>query len=294
MQRYITPANASLSGKVRLGLYYCQRIVTSRRVRRLANWILLCAMRRWLRAHAMPALASAVTAPLQREGVASLPAMISSTEAAQMRAWLTGMPMIDSRGSGATFTLDAVPVGCKLGDYPLETVVNCPFVMEIANHPAVLALAADHLGFTPTITGLGLRWTFPSDAAPDEVQSFHRDCELGSFKMLIYLTDVDENAGPHTFVMASHHDRMPLRLRIYSDSEVLRSHGSGVTVLGPAGTAFAIDTRGLHKGTIPTRTPRLMLNVQYSLLPCLLFEYAPVFYSGNAIFAQYVNRLMIG
>jgi hypothetical protein len=294
VQRYITPATASRTDLVRLAIYYCQRFVTSRRIRRVAHHALLFVLRRRFshsaRAESRP---DAAITRFREHGYLRLKNMVSDEQCREMHAWLAGRTLLDSRGTGAPFTLDTIPASCRLGDYSLETVVNCPHAMDIANHPDMLRLATDYLGFTPTITGLSMRWTFPGGAAPDVVQSFHRDCELGSFKLLIYLTDVHADTGPHTYIARSHRDRMPMRLRVYSDEEVLRDHGEGVTMLGSSGTTFAIDTRGLHKGAIPVSAPRLMLGVQYSLLPCLLFDYLPAPYTGASILAKYINRLVV-
>jgi hypothetical protein len=86
---------------------------------------------------------------------------------------------------------------------------------------------------------------------------------------------------------------MPLRMRRYSDVDIARSHGGSVMITGQAGTAFAIDNRGIHKGTPPMHGTRLLLVIQYSLLPCLVYEYEPVAYQGRGRFDPYINRLMI-
>ena len=226
----------------------------------------------------------------RRLGYVQLTPLLSQEQCLEMRAYLEHCALLDSKGSGQPVSLTDIPEACNVGDYPLDTVVNCPHVMETANHEAIMGLAIDYLGFTPVITGLSLRWTFPSSAAPDIVQRFHRDCELGSIKMMVYLTDVDAEAGPHTFAAGTHRDRMPVRLRSHSDEDV---HAEQVKMLGTAGTSFVIDTRGIHKGGVPLERPRLMLGVQYSLLPCLLFDYEPVSYTGAADLEPYVNRLVI-
>jgi hypothetical protein len=294
VQRYITVASASRSDLLRLAIYYCQRFITSRTIRRAAHRALVFGLRRRF---GHPAGAgkprSADAMQFRKQGYIRLNPLVSDEECRAMHAYLAERSMYDTRGSGQHFTLQTIPGGCKMGDYALETVVNCPHAMEIANHPDMMRLAVDYLGFTPIITGLSIRWTFPSSLAPDEVQSFHRDCELGSFKLMVYLTDVDADSGPHTFVAQSHCDRMPLRLRTYSDEEAARDHGEKVTMLGRAGTTFAIDTRGLHKGAIPVTHPRLMLGVQYSLLPCMLFDYTPARYAGACTLGRYVNRLVV-
>lgn len=295
MQRYISIIGASRSDLLRLAAYYCQRVVTSRAIRRLSHSVLLLVLRRRYQRHVQQVApgGAGTSRHLRDHGYCNLEPLLTGPQCRAMHAYLAAHALQDSRGSGKNFTLDTIPEACKIGDYQLDTVVNCPHVMEIANHPKILRLAVDYLGFTPVISGLSLRWTFPSQAAPDEVQSFHRDCELGSFKVLVYLSDVDADSGPHTYAARSHLDRMPWRLRVVPDAQVRREGREGVTMLGAAGTSFAIDTRGLHKGAIPRKHPRLMLGIQYSLLPCLLFDYAPVRYTGPATLEKYVNRLVV-
>lgn len=291
VQRYITTATASKSDLIRLAVYYCQRFITSPWIRRLANHVVLFGLRRRYGRSAYGSVLRSATAALFRQhGYIKMDHALSEEQCFEMHAYLATCALLDSRGTGDSFMLDAIPMACKIGDYALTNVVNCPHVMELANHPAILGMVVEYLGFTPVITGLSLRWTFPSPAAPDEVQSFHRDCELGSIKLMVYLTDVDADSGPHTFAARTHLDRMPMRLRVHADDEVRGEH---VTMLGVAGTTFVIDTRGLHKGTIPRKHPRLMLGVQYSLLPCLLFDYQPVQYTGTSALIRYVNRLMV-
>lgn len=190
--------------------------------------------------------------------------------------------------------LDDVPAATRVGDYPPELVVDCPHIMELANHPTVLGLAQHYLGFMPLITGLGLRCSFPNPtASPDNVQQFHRDAEPGSIKLLVYLSDVDATSGPHHYIVGSHRERMPLRLRPYADAELAQRRDQVRTVTGAAGTAFMIDAKGIHRGMPPVQHPRLVLVVEYGLLPCLLYDYAPLPYADGERFDPYVNRLVI-
>jgi hypothetical protein len=125
------------------------------------------------------------------------------------------------------------------------------------------------------------------------VQRFHRDSEPGSIKALVYLTDVDDTSGPHAYVEGTHRERMPLRLRPYSDEHIQRKYGESITIKGAAGTGFLIDPRGIHKGIPPAKRPRLLLGIQYALLPCMLYEYSPIKCERAQHFDSYVNRLMI-
>ena len=294
MQKYVSANDGSRYARSKLLGYYIQRACTSRSLRRLATRAVVTGL---TALHGRPACrqspdpASASTLRLQ--GYAGLGQLLSAHQCDEIHAYLRHQEMVASRGSGERFTMASLPQGTVMGNYPLDTVVNCPHVMQIANHPEVIAMASRYLGYTPTITLISLRWSFPSETADPDVQHFHRDSEVGSIKLLVFLTDVDDESGPHSYVPGSHHDRMPLRLRRYADAEVERLHGGATVITGPAGTAVAIDAKGIHKGIPPTRQPRLLLAVQYSLLPCLMYAYSPTAYRGPGRFDPYINRLML-
>jgi hypothetical protein len=294
VQKYVSVEHGSPYARLKLLGYYAQRLCTSRRVRKLAGGVTIAALRAVHgRTVHKQALDSALVDTMRMQGCVRFGKLLSPQQCSDMRDYLRPREMVAVRGSGARFTMDKVPDGMRMGDYPLETIVNCPHVMELANNADVLALASRYLGYTPTITLISLRWSFPGESADADVQSFHRDSEAGSIKLLVYLTDVDHDSGPHRYVAGSHRDRMPLRLHRYSDCEVHLRHGGSNAFIGPAGTALAIDSKGIHKGTPPVRGARLLLGVQYSLLPCLMYEYAPVMYRGRGRFSPYINRLML-
>ena len=292
MQKYLSLRGGSRARLKLLG-YYAQRVCTSRRLRRVTTRAVIAGLGAL---HGQAGRAGAPgpqVAALRAQGYLQLDAVLASAQCAEMLAWLRPQQMIAARGNGDAFTLDTPPAGARIGDYPLETVVNCPHVLDLANHPDMLALAGGYLGYTPVITLMGLRWSFAGAGADADVQHFHRDVEPGSIKLFAYLTDVDDASGPHHYVARSHLDRMPLRMQRYADRDVARRYGGSVAITGPAGTTFAIDVKGIHKGVPPVTRPRLMLVIQYSLLPCLMYDYAPVLYRGRARFSAYTNRLMV-
>lgn len=187
------------------------------------------------------------------------------------------------------------PVGnASLADYALTDVVNCPQVMELANHPRLLALASSYLGCAPTISTIGIRWSYPS-AHTAAVQSFHRDPDDWKMvKFFTYLTDVAEGAGPHVFVAGTHRDRLPMKAPRYSDADVAEKYGERVVrIKGPRGTMFLADTSGVHKGAPAIDGPRLMLEVGYTLLPVYAFDYRPVTLTRRLGLDKYINRLIV-
>lgn len=293
VQRYIKLTDRSPRAAARLFIYYLQRTITSRTLRRLGTFLALCVLPYLHTSGKRVRTRSDGTNAFAKRGYLLLGSALNMEQCGEIHRYLLGKRLIDTRGGAGIYDFSDRPVGTKLGDYTLDTVVHCPHVMELANRTDFLNLAAEYLGFTPTISNLSLRWSFPTQCPAGEVQTFHRDSEATSFKILVYLTDVDLTAGPHIYVVGSHRDRMPLRLRLYSDEEIARDYGERVVVTGRAGTAFAIDTRGIHKGAPPTDQPRLVLGIQYALLPCFLYEYMPVPRDTDRKFDEYVNRLII-
>jgi hypothetical protein len=293
MQRYRSFESRSLGSVMRLSAYYLQRIVISRRLRRIGTSVLTFALRHTTASRRPVNKRTAIAQAFHEVGYISLGRPLTQLQCDEILAYLENKSLYDTRGAGTEFRLSTKPAGTKLGDYTLETVVHCPYVMELANCPDFIDLASEYLGFTPTITNLSLRWSFVTDSPAGEVQAFHRDSEIGSFKVLVYLTNVDVTSGPHIYVPRTHHDRMPLRLRLYSDSEIQQGYKTTVVKTGPAGTAFAIDTKGIHKGEPPKTAARLVLGIQYALLPCPLYEYEPVQLRTTLKFDQFTNRLIV-
>ncbi len=260
--------------------YYAYRLGSATPVgHAVANWIAaILAIR-----HPVPAaeLDSERLEALVRDGFTTLPPLLSDAQIADMLAFL------DVR----------TPVrGKALADYELTDVVNCPHMMELANHPQLLALASRYLGCAPTISTIGLRWSYPAEQIAG-VQSFHRDPDdWKTLKFFTYLTDVDEDAGPHVYVAGSHRDRLPVTARRYSDQEVAQKHGpqAQISVCGPRGTMFMADTAGIHKGSAVVKGSRLLLEVGYTLLPIYAMDYSPVALGRNWLnLDRYINRLIV-
>jgi len=97
-------------------------------------------------------------------------------------------------------------------------------------------------------------------------QYFHWDNDFSKFfKLYIYLTDVDENSGPHVYITGTHKQKFPEHslCRLYSDESIYNKYKIHKKFTGQAGSMFLVDSYGLHKGESPTEKSRLMLNVHY-------------------------------
>ena len=281
-------------------LYYSQRLVTRPALRRLVVRTLTGALR--LRhgsgreLHAASAVEAKALSDLSQGGYAPLGNLLSSAQCDAIRTYLQDKMLTDRDREGALFALAQAPQGVRVADYNLRDVIACPHILALANSAPLLGLAARYIRCKPTISALGLRWSFPVSGDASDLQAFHRDSEDWRYvKVLVYLTDVDHDAGPHVYLHGSHLTQAPVRLRFYSDHEISANYGAEqlLTATGTRGFCFAVDTAGIHKGTAPHRLPRLMLQIQYSLLPSYAYQYAPEPYDGPLLLDPYVNRLIV-
>jgi hypothetical protein len=150
-----------------------------------------------------------------------------------------------------------------------EIVVRAPHVLEIANDPKVLSIVSGFLGAKPTISNLTAWWSMPNkDGKAEQAEQFHRDVDDIRFvKLFCYLTDVDGASGPHVFVPGSQNIDRLTTIRRYEDREIAAAFGEKNLSMftGKAGTAFLENTYGFHRGVPPTKKPRLLFQVLYSL-----------------------------
>ena len=277
---------------LRLSLYYLQRLMTRPGLRALAIGLLQrgVALRTRLPAGAPKERGQLST--LCADGIASLGQVLPAEHCADILHYLEDKPL--TYRDHAAFRLAAKPDNIAFANHALADLVACPHILALANSPALLELARGYLGCTPTISGLSARWSFPSGAAGEVVQKFHRDSEDWlAFRIMVYLTPVDDAAGPHVYVKGTHLDRRTRRLPVLEDAQVQQRYGDRIVrQTGAPGCGFAVDTAGLHKGEVPSGAARLLLSVQYSILPCFLYHYEPAWLPALP-FDAYVNRLIV-
>lgn len=281
----------------RASLYYAQRFAIAPGLRRSVSRAIASAIRlrhgkgAWVPVG--PHYASVASA-LRRQGIGMLAGLVGEDTAGRIHDHLLSQPVIGP--DGGLVALDRLPPGTAMAAYPLRTILESPDLLGLVNAAPVLRIAADYLGCKPTLSSLGVRWSFPASGPPRATQRFHRDPDDWQFlKLFVYLTDVDAGSGPHVYVMQSPRTAGQIRARPYARRAIDSRFGADQvrTVVGPRGTAFMADTYGIHAGLVPTRTPRLLLQAQYSLLPVFAFDYAPLALSRPPDLDPYVNRLLV-
>jgi len=248
------------------------------------------------------ALVARLAAALEEHGYAHLPDPVPALDVQRILRFVQDQPCHDPTQELPPFTHDAPPPAAVLGHYSAATILGAPHLLALANDPRIVAVAAAYLGCKPTISNLSLWWSFPHQGVAQDAQLFHRDRDDWKFcKLFVYLTDVDEQSGPHVFVEGSHRVTQPSSLRRFSDDEI-ESRFSASSIKHfcmPSGSVFLLDTFGVHKGLPPRGgRRRLLFQVEYSLLPIAHYEYAPIALAdvspGSAIALDpYVNRLLV-
>lgn len=285
---------------VRGMLFFAQRRVQKARPRqKLARTV----------AFFLPSAGSAAThltdeaSMLKAEGFVPLQGIVTPTMVEEMRAYLSKQSVYPPYVLNAPLVSIEDP---QLPDshtlvVPESAVVACPHLLDVANHPKILATVEGILGCKPTIGFISAWWSVPTaDRKPRQAENFHRDFDdLNFIKLFIYLTDVQAENGPHEFIRGSHSMHLLTEIRRYDDDEVLTAFGRDrlMSFVGSAGTAFLENTYGLHRGMPVHSGKRLILQVVYSLLP---MSYGPAtpyqsdrFAPAGVAVDPYVNRVYV-
>lgn len=214
---------------------------------------------------------SAQSAELKERGYLFLDSLISPEQIQAMHTFFSQNKCADPYrpALGKFIAPGDAPAQTHVAFFPNETVIRAPHAVSIANDPRVLGVVSGFLGAKPTISYMTAWWSMPHvDGKAEQAEQFHRDVDDIRFvKLFCYLTDVDETSGPHMFVPGSQKIDRLTRIRRYEDSEVAEAFGANGlrTFTGKAGTAFLENTYGLHRGIPPTKKPRLLFQVLYSL-----------------------------
>jgi hypothetical protein len=149
--------------------------------------------------------------------------------------------------------------------------------LRLALDPRLLDLANAYLGLWSKLEYLDLWYTKPAqvDAERRASQKWHRDYnDRHLLKAFIYLTDVDEAAGPFEYVARSAPgaelgglwpwrplgDTYPPQDELVGQIE----RASVQTFTGPKGTMIFCNTSGFHRGGFATGKPRVLATFTYS------------------------------
>jgi hypothetical protein len=167
-----------------------------------------------------------------------------------------------------------------LSGHYFERILDCDAALAVQRDPLLLDIAAHYLGSQAKLITTRVWWSFPTGAASDadknlaSLGKYHFDLDdWRMLKFFFYLVPVDAGTGPHVYVRGSHNRRIlkhQMTLLVgHPAEEVLNVYGeqSPITLTGQAGLGFVEDPFGFHMGKVPTRTPRLMMEVGFGVSP---------------------------
>jgi hypothetical protein len=277
-------------------LYYLNRLIPLYSIRRLIAYTVARSIgTRHRNTPLSDVLASAVN-QLRERGCTRLAPLFTAT---QLEDILEHLHRSEAVAGGLVALKGAPSHQTRIASYSLRTILTCPHILAAINSQAILDLGEHYLGCRPTISGVRIDRSFSTfDEQPEYVQCFHRDYDdWRFFKLFVYLSDVDEQAGPHEFVAQSHVRSGRIFATPYTVEDVRRGYGphSIEQVIGLRGTTFLVDTWGIHRGAVPQGRERTMLQAQYSLLPVYKFRYRPLtdVQEQEQQLDRYTNRLLI-
>lgn len=150
-----------------------------------------------------------------------------------------------------------------------------PFI-RLALERKVLDVVNSYMEMFSKFFYFSLAETIPDpEQDPIRSQRWHRDPDdIKLCKMFIYITDVDEESGPFTYIRQSHmggrwrgvfEQKVPQRIR--PDDGVVEKFVQREYIkvcTGRAGTIIFCDTSGLHRGGLARSKHRLMFTAEYS------------------------------
>ena len=151
--------------------------------------------------------------------------------------------------------------------------MRCKELERLVFDQSILAVAQEYLKCSPVLDLVAFWWSLPYEGKgkSEAAQMYHFDMDRIKFiKFFFYLTDVDDESGPHAMVRGTHSRKRlghQVTLRRFTDEEIERAYGLDhvVTIRGDAGAGFAEDTGCIHKGIPPRTRDRLALQIEFGL-----------------------------
>lgn len=216
-----------------------------------------------------------VVRTLEDDGFAVLPepldpAICDELEAAARAATCVLVDPIEAAGGATTAVFDeSAPVAVRY-EVAEDDAVAIAAAQRLLADESLLAVAQRYLGAAPVQDLVAMWWSAAVGrrASSAAAQLFHHDLDrLRFLKWFVFLTDVDEDTGPHVYARGSHRSK-PRALRLdgrHADAEVEAAYpGDCQVIAGPRGTMFMADTIGMHKGLDLHRGHRLVFQLEWA------------------------------
>ena len=173
--------------------------------------------------------------------------------------------MVRSADQGARAQSYQVKLWKHLGDRFRERLV------QLALREEFLAVASGYMGMSCSLSYVDLWYNVPLPGTDVLFQRWHRDAgDRAIVKLYLYLRDVDESAGPLSYVLGSHADGRHRNVfpgwgsTRTDEVEARFPPEERVVCTGEAGTVVFCDTSGLHKGGHVVSKHRLIFYALYT------------------------------
>lgn len=208
---------------------------------------------------------------VERDGLVVLDRRLPEASCAALERFARSAPC-RAQGATADHVYGRHQVAALRHDFDPAVILRSAEACRIVYDGSLVAMAAAYFRCRPVFDFVSMWWTTaegPRDLS-GAAQMFHYDLDRVHFlKAFVYLSDVTAETGPHVFVTGSHR-RKPAALRVdrrFQDEEVSAHYPAERIreIVGPRGTVFLADTRGLHKGKPVICGERLVLQVEMAL-----------------------------
>lgn len=160
--------------------------------------------------------------------------------------------------------------------YDIVDILLAPGMLDILSNPAFISIAESVFGCKPTLSEVTCWWLYHSydrseatkdhSFYADRQLEYHRDMDNWIvLRVLIYLTDVTSESGPHTYLKGTNNmNFMAFRAFDLGKKRFAKLLARKIDIVGKRGTAIVMNPYGLHRAVVPKSEDRLVLGFSYS------------------------------
>lgn len=160
--------------------------------------------------------------------------------------------------------------------YDISDILSAPGILDILSHPSFISIAETVFGCKPTLSEVTCWWLYHSfdrveatkdhSFYADRQLEYHRDMDNWIvLRILIYLTDVTDESGPHTYLKGTNNmNFLAFRAFDLGKQRFAKLINRKIDIVGKRGTAIVMNPYGLHRAVVPESEDRLVLGFSYS------------------------------